>query len=226
MDGPASSEGTSLAGEVRQALLAARVRDSCGPAALTPRQALWLGTRGGARCLGRADEIGALRPGLLADIALWRVDTLAHDAIAQGPDGEQGGDPVAALVLGPPAPLELLLVGGTLVVEHGELRTTDVTAAARDVRAARLRLAVRPMTQPGSSATATRTGTAAPAGQVGDSPARPTAGRRSPGSSPTPPTCGWTACCGVPPCGARTPGPGSPASTSPPRWRCQEWPPS
>ena len=73
------------------------------------RQALWLGTRGGARCLGRDDETGALRPGLLADIALWRLDGLAHDAIAHGP----GGDPVAALVLGPPAPLELLLVGGT-----------------------------------------------------------------------------------------------------------------
>ena len=83
VDGAASSEGTSVAGELRQALLAARLRDAHGPAALTPRQALWLGTRGGARCLGRADEIGALRPGLLADIALWRVDTLAHDAIAQ-----------------------------------------------------------------------------------------------------------------------------------------------
>jgi cytosine/adenosine deaminase-related metal-dependent hydrolase len=134
VDGPASSEGTSLAGEMRQALLAARVRGSCGPAALTARQALWLGTRGGARCLGRADEIGALRPGMLADLAVWRVDTLAHDAIAAW------GDPVAALVLGPPAPLELLLVGGAPVVEGGELRTTDVTAAARDVRAARQRL--------------------------------------------------------------------------------------
>jgi cytosine/adenosine deaminase-related metal-dependent hydrolase len=141
VDGPASSEGTSLAGELRQALLAARLRDSGGgPAALTARQALWLGTRGGARCLGRADEIGALRPGLLADVALWRVDRLAHDAVAHGPDGAGGGDPVAALVLGPPAPLELLLVGGAPVVEHGELRTADVTAAARDVRAARLRL--------------------------------------------------------------------------------------
>jgi cytosine/adenosine deaminase-related metal-dependent hydrolase len=137
VDGAASSEGTSLAGEVRQALLAARVRDSCGPAALTARQALWLGTRGGARCLGRADEIGALRPGMLADLAVWRVDTLAHDAIASGPDG---GDPIAAFVLGPPAPLELLLVGGVPVVEGGELRTADVTAAARDVRAARQRL--------------------------------------------------------------------------------------
>ena len=140
VDGPASSEGTSLAGELRQALLVARLRNTDGAAALTARQALWLGTRGGARCLGRADEIGALRPGLLADIALWRVDTLAHDAIAHGPNGAGGGDPVAALVLGPPAPLELLLVGGAPVVEHGELRTTDVTAAARDVRAARLRL--------------------------------------------------------------------------------------
>jgi cytosine/adenosine deaminase-related metal-dependent hydrolase len=141
VDGPASSEGTSLAGEVRQALLAARLRDAGDPAALTPRQALWLGTRGGARCLGRADEIGALGPGMLADIALWRLDTLAHDAIAQGPDGGQaGGDPVAALVLGPPAPLELLLVGGTPIVRANELRTTEVTAAVRDVRAARRRL--------------------------------------------------------------------------------------
>jgi hypothetical protein len=73
---------------------------------------------------------------MLADIALWRVDTLAHDATASGP----GGDPVAALVLGPPAPLELLLVGGAPVVEHAELRTVDAAAAARDVRAARRQL--------------------------------------------------------------------------------------
>jgi cytosine/adenosine deaminase-related metal-dependent hydrolase len=96
---------------------------------------------GGAACLGRADEIGALRPGMLADVALWRVDALAHDAIAHnaGPDGPDG-DPVAALVFGPPAPLELLLVGGALVVERGELRTIDMTAATREVRAARHRL--------------------------------------------------------------------------------------
>jgi cytosine/adenosine deaminase-related metal-dependent hydrolase len=136
VDGAASSEGSSLAGELRQALLAARVRDEQGPSALTARQALWLGTRGGARCLGRDDETGALRPGLLADIALWRLDGLAHDAIAHGP----GGDPVAALVLGPPAPLELLLVGGTPVVDGGELRTVDAATATREVRAARLRL--------------------------------------------------------------------------------------
>jgi cytosine/adenosine deaminase-related metal-dependent hydrolase len=141
VDGAASSEGTSLAGELRQALLAARVRDGDGPSALTARQALWLGTRGGARCLGRDNETGALRPGLLADVALWRLDGLAHDAIAHGPGGDNSGDPIAALVLGPPAPLELLLVGGKPVVEGGELRTVDAATAAREVRAARQRLA-------------------------------------------------------------------------------------
>jgi len=131
VDGPASSEAATVAGELRQALFVARLRGEDGPSALSARQALWLGTRGGARCLGRDDELGALRPGLLADIALWRLDALGHDAIS---------DPVAAVVFGAPAPLELLLVNGVPVVERGELRTTDVTAATRDVQAARGRL--------------------------------------------------------------------------------------
>jgi len=40
----------------------------------------------------------------------------------------------------PPASLQLLLVGGTPVVDGGELRTVDAATAAREVRAARLRL--------------------------------------------------------------------------------------
>jgi cytosine/adenosine deaminase-related metal-dependent hydrolase len=135
VDGPASSEASTVAGELRQAMLTARLRGEDGPAALSARQALWLGTRGGARCLGREDETGALRPGMLADIALWRLDDLGHDPIE---------DPVAALVAGPAAPLELLLVGGKPVVKNGELRTADVTAATRNVRLARKRLFAGP----------------------------------------------------------------------------------
>jgi cytosine/adenosine deaminase-related metal-dependent hydrolase len=136
VDGPSSGDAASMVGELRQALLAARSRGTDGAAALTSRQALWLGTRGGARCLGRDGEIGSLVPGALADVALWRLDTLANDAIAHGP----GGDPVTALVFAPPAPLALLLVGGKPVVEDGELRTVSVAAAAAGVRAARQRL--------------------------------------------------------------------------------------
>jgi cytosine/adenosine deaminase-related metal-dependent hydrolase len=76
VDGVASNEHGGLAGELRQAVLVARCRK--GPKALTVRQALRVGTMGGARCLGRQDEIGSLQAGKLADIALWRIDDLGH----------------------------------------------------------------------------------------------------------------------------------------------------
>jgi cytosine/adenosine deaminase-related metal-dependent hydrolase len=127
VDGSASNEQASLAAELHAALLVARLRG--GPAALTARQALALGTIGGARCLGRADELGSLEAGKLADLALWRLDTLAHAGI---------DDPVAALVLGHRAPLRLLMVHGETVVEDDVLLTADEDRLAADaVRAAR-----------------------------------------------------------------------------------------
>jgi cytosine/adenosine deaminase-related metal-dependent hydrolase len=120
VDGAASQETSQLAAELRQALYAARLRG--GPAALTARQSLALGTIGGARCLGRSEELGSLEPGKLADVALWRIDGLGHAGI---------DDPVAALVFGPQATVELLLVGGRPVVEAGHLRTADERDLAR-----------------------------------------------------------------------------------------------
>jgi cytosine/adenosine deaminase-related metal-dependent hydrolase len=123
VDGVASNEHGGLADELRQAVLVARCRK--GPKALTVRQALRAGTMAGARCLGRQDEIGSLQAGKLADIALWRIDDLGHADIA---------DPVCAIVLGPPATLQLLLVGGSVVVEAGEMRTVDGESLARHAR--------------------------------------------------------------------------------------------
>ena len=123
VDGAASSEESSLIGEVRQAALIAR--SAGGPRAMTVRQALEVGTMGGARLLGRDQEVGSLEAGKLADIALWRLDTLPHAGIA---------DPVAALVLGARPPLELLLVNGETIVERDQLVTVDegeVTALSR-----------------------------------------------------------------------------------------------
>src|SRR5262249_58703302 len=76
IDGAASVEAGELGGELRQALYAARLRG--GPGGMTARRALELATIHGARCLGRAAEIGSLEPGKLADIALWRLDDLGH----------------------------------------------------------------------------------------------------------------------------------------------------
>jgi cytosine/adenosine deaminase-related metal-dependent hydrolase len=125
VDGAASSEESSLIGEVRQATLIAR--SAGGPRAISVRQALALATTGGARLLGREREIGSLEVGKLADIALWRLDTLAHAGIA---------DPVAALVLGSRPPLELLLVNGQPIIERDHLVTVDEQQLTADSRRA------------------------------------------------------------------------------------------
>ncbi|MFD6533226.1 8-oxoguanine deaminase [Streptomyces sp. NPDC060184] len=131
VDGTASNESGELHTELRNAVLVNRL----GPhreRALTARQSLRLGTYGGARVLGRADQIGSLEAGKLADLVLWRMDTLAHASIA---------DPVAALVLGAAAPVTLSLVGGRPVVENGRLTTVDEDAVAVATRDEARRLA-------------------------------------------------------------------------------------
>ncbi|HTX62663.1 MAG TPA: 8-oxoguanine deaminase [Acidimicrobiales bacterium] len=125
VDGSASNESGELWVEVREALLVARARG--GARALGTREVLRMATMTGARCLGRAEELGSLEQGKLADVALWRLDTVAHAGIA---------DPVAALTLGARPPLALLLVGGRAVVEEGQLVTVDAASVAGEVKRA------------------------------------------------------------------------------------------
>ena len=122
VDGAASNESASLLEEARHALLFARAKG--GPQALAVRDALEMATIGGARVLGRSADLGSIEVGKLADLALWRIDTIAHAGIQ---------DPVAALVLGSQPPLELLLVDGRAVVEHDRVVTVDEPLIAREV---------------------------------------------------------------------------------------------
>jgi cytosine/adenosine deaminase-related metal-dependent hydrolase len=119
VDGSASNERSDLFLEVKQALLVARGRG--GPTAMTSREALRLGTRGGAAVL-RRDDIGSLEPGKQADFAVWRTDGL-----------ELGGaeDLVSALVLSGPHRVDLLVVGGEHVVRGGALVRADEAEIAR-----------------------------------------------------------------------------------------------
>jgi cytosine/adenosine deaminase-related metal-dependent hydrolase len=122
VDGSASNERGDLFFEVKQALMVARGR--YGPGALTAREALRLGTRGGAEVLRRAD-IGSLEPGKSADLAVWRTDGL-----------ELGGadDLVAGLVLSGPHRVDRLLVAGEEVVRDGHLVHADEDEIAREHR--------------------------------------------------------------------------------------------
>jgi cytosine/adenosine deaminase-related metal-dependent hydrolase len=130
VDGSASNERSDLFLEVKQALLVARGRG--GPQTMSVRDALRLGTRGGAAVLGRED-LGQLAPGKRADIAVWRTDGL-----------ELGGaetDPVAGLVLSAPHRVDRLYVGGEEVVHDGHLTRADKVEIAREHRKQAARLA-------------------------------------------------------------------------------------
>jgi cytosine/adenosine deaminase-related metal-dependent hydrolase len=129
VDGSASNERGDLMNEVKQALLVARGR--AGPRAMTAREALVLGTRGGAAILGRED-IGSLEVGKRADFAVWRTDGL-----------ELGGaaDPVAGLVLSAPHRVDRLVVEGEDVVRDGALVRADEVEIARAHRAEAQRFA-------------------------------------------------------------------------------------
>ncbi|RFU84656.1 8-oxoguanine deaminase [Streptomyces triticagri] len=131
VDGTASNESGELHTELRNALLINRL-GAHREAALNARQALRLGTHGGARVLGRGDQTGSVEAGKLADLVLWKVDGLGHSTIA---------DPVTALVFGAPAPVTASFVDGRQIVEHDRLLTADEDRIARSARDEAQRLA-------------------------------------------------------------------------------------
>jgi len=116
VDGSASNDTGNLIAEARQALLLQRV--SRGADAMSAREALWIATRGGAAVLGR-DDIGAITPGLRADLAIWDVSGIES----------AGSWDKAALLLAGPARVRDLFVEGRQVVADGVLTTLNLPRA-------------------------------------------------------------------------------------------------
>ena len=116
VDGSASNDGSHMLAEARQALLLQRVGN--GPSALTARQALRMATRGGAEVLGR-DDIGYLAPGMSADFAGYRLDTLSLA-------GGAVHDPLASLLFCHPPNVDLSIVNGRVLVKDGHLVEIDL----------------------------------------------------------------------------------------------------
>ncbi len=114
VDGSASNDSGHLLAETRQAMLLQRVM--LGAEGLKVREALELATLGGARVLNRQD-IGALKPGLQADCAVFPLTGLAHAGAEI--------DPVAALLLCQPVNASTTIVGGDVLVRDGQLTRLD-----------------------------------------------------------------------------------------------------
>ncbi len=115
VDGSASNDAAHVLSEARQAMLLQRVR--FGPDAMTAREALEIATLGGARVLGRQD-IGALSPGMAADLAIFDLNTIAFTGARH--------DPVAALIFCGPIAAAYTIVNGRVVVREGRLTTIDL----------------------------------------------------------------------------------------------------
>ncbi len=127
VDGSASNDRASLADEARQAMLLQRV--SRGADAMSAREVLEIATVGGAKVLGR-DDIGRIRVGCRADIAVWDVS---------GIDSAGSWDP-AALVLAGPRGVRDLFVEGRPIVQDGRCVTIDEGRAAEQAWVAVARL--------------------------------------------------------------------------------------
>ncbi len=140
VDGSASNDGSHMLEEVRNAMLVARVRAGLEGASLsgsgdqwimTARQALELGTRGGASVLGRKD-IGSLEEGKCADFIAFNLNRLDYAGAWH--------DPVSAIVFCSPQKVDYNVVQGRLIVKEGILTTLNVTEQSEEHKKAAKRL--------------------------------------------------------------------------------------
>jgi cytosine/adenosine deaminase-related metal-dependent hydrolase len=124
VDGSASNDSGHMLGEARLALLLQRVAQGPvkGPSALTAREVLEIATLGGARVLNR-DDIGALAPGMSADIVTVPLDEI-------GLAGAQH-DPLAALFFCHVPRVRHSIVNGQVVVRNGRLATLELPRLIR-----------------------------------------------------------------------------------------------
>jgi len=115
VDGSASNDSGHMLAEARMAMLLQRVAK--GADALSAREALEMATLGGAAVLGR-DDIGALAPGMAADLIAINLNR---------PDfaGAQA-DPLAALVFCAPPKVDLSIINGRVVIEDGAFVDVDL----------------------------------------------------------------------------------------------------
>ncbi|HQP34945.1 MAG TPA: 8-oxoguanine deaminase [Polyangiaceae bacterium] len=115
VDGSASNDASDMVRELQMCTMVHRV--GTGVTAMPARRALEIATRGGAKVLGR-DDVGALAPGMAADIVLFKTDDLGLAGACH--------DPVAALAFTTGMQrAHLVMVNGQVVVDEGRLVRVD-----------------------------------------------------------------------------------------------------
>jgi cytosine/adenosine deaminase-related metal-dependent hydrolase len=111
VDGSASNDTSNMIREVRQAMLLQRVR--YGADAVSARDALYLATMGGARVLGREEEIGSIEVGKAADLIAFDLSGIEFAGAH--------ADPLAAVVHCAADRVDFAVVNGEFRVRKGRL---------------------------------------------------------------------------------------------------------
>jgi cytosine/adenosine deaminase-related metal-dependent hydrolase len=132
-DGANCSDNLNVYEAMRLASLVSKARTPDIERWVTTEEVALAATEGGARTLGLDGKIGRLAPGYKADVVFL---DLGH------PNWMPCNDPTNQLVHTEDGnAVEDVMIGGRMVVEHRRVTTVDVTALAREVEAARARLA-------------------------------------------------------------------------------------
>jgi len=116
VDGSSSNDTGNFLQEIRNTMLLQRV--IYGPQAITPREALYFGTMGGAKVLKMENAIGSIEKGKAADIIGFKTDRLEF----------AGGlnDPVASIVLCDTKSVDFSMINGEVVIENSFFKKVDV----------------------------------------------------------------------------------------------------
>ncbi len=131
VDGSASNDGGHMLAEIRQAMLLARLADALESVdeiaspidrQFTAREALEIGTIGGAAALGRTD-IGRLQVGKCGDFFAIDMNKIYY----------AGGlsDPVASAVFCASHNVDVVVVNGKVVVQDGMLQTMSMDSVVK-----------------------------------------------------------------------------------------------
>jgi 5-methylthioadenosine/S-adenosylhomocysteine deaminase len=126
-DGAASNNDLDMFEAMRQAAFLHKLQ-SKDPRVVSARVALGMATRGGARVIGRAQDLGSLEAGKLADVIVVRMDqprqTPMYDPISHLVYATHGDD------------VDTTIVNGRVLMRNGKVLTLNQDQVLRDARAA------------------------------------------------------------------------------------------
>lgn len=125
-DGASANDNMVLHEAMRSVATAHRAQEPDRAGWIGARAALRMATQGGAQAM-RQPDLGTLAPGQLADLTIYRLDRPwwlpVNDLVCQLVFAETGGG------------VDGVIVDGNIVMENGTIKTFDVDALAREVKA-------------------------------------------------------------------------------------------